>query len=185
MSTSTAPPEEDRFWSNARALSQKLVEEISSLQSGGYCKNVPSHLLAIITPVISAYNRTNLIRGFIRNGSPYWEEIRNKNLVFFGENADAIFAAKLPIQNVYIFRELFSEKDAHGAPLIKAETIDYIWNNFQAMVKISIKYVHRERQPTIYQDEAGNNKIRYANPDFFPELNVAELAKIWNITLSP
>lgn len=178
------PSEEERFSCNARALTQKMSEEISALQAQGHCTNVPTQILAMLPTLISMYNKKDLIEGFIRNGYKYWEEIRNRDMIFFRDNADEIFAAKLPTVNVRLFREIFAEKDARGNQLLKPETIEYIWSNFQAMVKIALKYIHRERRPLVYQDQAGNNCIRYANPDFFTEIDVPRTATIWKVTLA-
>lgn len=179
------PPEEERFSSNARALAQKLCDEITVLRNQGYCQNIPSILLAVIPGIIAGFDKITLIDGFIKNGADYWENIRCHDMMFFMENADMIFASKLPVQNVSIFRELFSQKQGDGSPLVKPETIDLIWKNFEAMVKISLKYIHRERKPITHQDEHGELRVRYTRPDFFPEINIVELAGIWNIKLSP
>lgn len=183
-SGSSVPSEEERFSCNARALTQRMVEEIDILQAQGYCANLPTHLLKMLPTLIAMYNKKELLEGFIRNSYRYWGEIYNRDIVFFRDNADEIFAAKLPTVNVRLFREIFAEKDSRGGLILKPETIEYIWNNFQAMVKISLKYIHRERRPSTYQDQAGNECIRYANPDFFAEIDVPRLATIWKVTLA-
>ena len=55
---------------------------------------------------------------------------------------------------------------------------DEIWDLLDSMVKISIKYIHRERKPSTYLDE---NKVlvqTYKN-SFINNVNLAHHAKNW------
>jgi len=192
MSSSTSEPsEEEKFSSNATALANTLCREIIELQKRGYCSEISSVILNIVPSVIKAWDKTSLINSFIENssGDPVkeeipvcWEMVRAKDLTFFVQNADKIFASKLPVENVNMFSNVFTKKDKQGNPLLSAETIEYIWKIFSGMIRISIKYVHRKRRAIPHLDETGEVKYRYT-AECFDHLNIPELALLWNFKL--
>lgn len=174
--------EEERFKNNAVVLARTLVQEINRLkETENKCRDIPG-MIAVAPVYLETKNAADLIEGFIEaceENPTFWSNIKEKNLDFFVSNADEIFVKRLPIENVGIFYQLFNGDN--GKPFLKAEVINKIWAIFTSFVKISIKYIHRKRQPILHQDHQGNQVVRYTK-EFHNLYNLEELAREWDIT---
>lgn len=176
------PPEEDRFYQNTMALSDYMRELAEICWEAG-CKKVNPQMIGIAKVYLSGLNKIELIDTYIKHANSFWEQIRNREEVFFLENAHAIFQ-KLPVKsdNINAFKVFMTAKDSNGDPIIEEEDKDVIWDYFSAMTKIAIKYIHRQRRPKRIQKPEGY-KVVYTNK-FFPEIDVRSLSRKWNIELT-
>ena len=69
-------------------------------------------------------------------------------------------------------------KDSQGNKLVDETDRDTLWRFFFSFVKISIKFVHDEREP-YYID----GQFRYAKK-YFPEIDLQVQSKKWGIKLA-
>lgn len=173
-------PEEDRFSKNTIILSQAIYEGITQLYNAGY-KTVDPVLISYAVTVITAFNKHYLIQGFIENShDKCWDNIRARDEVFFIANASDIFKY-LPMDHVNLFKDLFLTKDKTGKLVVPNTLKEQIWKLFDAMIKISIKYVHKNRNPESYETKEGI--INTYKAEFFEDVDVAKHAAAWKVQL--
>ncbi|GAG34663.1 unnamed protein product, partial [marine sediment metagenome] len=89
----------------------------------------------------------------------------------------------LPIDtsSINAFKIFFTAKDDQGYDIIKEDDRLAIWNIFESLVKICIKYIHRVRGVKLVSTPKGLRPAYIKKA--YPKIKVRELAKIWNIDL--
>ena len=178
--TDNIAPEEVRFSKNATILANALYESIETLYNAGYQTINPS-LIQMAATMISSFDKHYLIQGFIENSHiKCWDLIKVKNEEFILKNSGEIFKY-LPMNKVNLFVDLFTTKDQNGNFVISDDLKEEIWTILQAMVKISIKYVHKMRTPQCVI--INNNIENIYTSSFFDDIDLNKHCKVWNITI--
>lgn len=175
-------PEEDRFMANTLGMTKLMHELISAAYAKGF-KEINPQIIGLAGGYLSGYNKTDLIETFITHTyEECWEKIRLSNDDFFISHSTKIFG-KLPVDESYIgsFGSLFTKKHEDGSAIISVDDKKALFRNAQSLVKICIKYIHRKREVKLVEID-GVFKPRYLY-NFFPEIKVRELAKLWDIKL--
>ncbi len=173
-------PPEERFQKNAKIMAEAVLEAIQTLYKLGYQTIDPNMVILVVT-VISSLDKHYLIRGFIENShEKCWDEIKKRDEVFFVKNACDIFKY-LPMDKVNLFKDLFQTKDSHGQSVIDQDLKNQIWALFDAMIKISINYVHIGRGAYSCATTKGI-KNSYKNK-FFDNIDITTHANIWKVNL--
>ena len=176
MSEPVVLPEEQRFAKNAVVLGQAVLASITKLYNEGY-QIVNPILVQIAVAAIGAYDPHGLIQGFIENSHEIcWDAIKVRDETFFVENVGTIFKY-LPTQEVNLFKDLYTTKDVTGKTVISEALKEQIWRLFDAMIKISIKYVHNNRVPYEY------NGVKGYRSSFFDNVDVEKHAATWGVAL--
>jgi hypothetical protein len=171
-------PEEERFYKNICVMGEAIHECVSKLYGKGY-KTVDPQIILLALEVMSVFDKNFLIRGFIENShSKCWNYIQKRDEVYFVQNSADIFKY-LPMDKINLFKDLFLTKDETGASVVPQALKDQIWSILDAMVKISIKYVHKNRKPSI---NPKGEKV-YLDPCFFNDLDLEWHAKNWGVLL--
>lgn len=177
MSSAPKAPEADRFMDNTTILIEAIHESVTKLYNEGY-KTVNPSIIFIAKCIIGGYNKDYLITGFIKNShSTCWDSIKSRDEVYFAENSGEIFRY-LPMDKVNLFKDLFTTKDRNGNSVVSEELKNEIWDIFDAMIKISIKYVHKNRQP--YTDSEEN---KCYSVEFLPDVDVEYHSSKWGLNL--
>jgi len=161
------PPEEERFAKNAVIMAEAIYMGMKKLNDEGHTDvNLPFIQLAIA--MIKDFDRHDLIQGFIKNGHDQcWDKIKARDETFFVDNVTSIFAP-LPMNMVIIFKDLFIAVDKQGKPIVSHDLKQSIWQLFDAMIKIAIKYIHKQRKTDI---------------SFFKEVQLHQHAATWQVQL--
>lgn len=176
----SAVPEEERFAKNSVIMGTALHEAITKLYQGGY-KTVDPNLVGLAITVMSAFNKHSLIQGFIENShQECWDYIKQRDEEYFVMNASNIFRY-LPTDKVDLFRDLFTTKDPQGRHVISQSIKDQIWSLFDAMIKISIKYIHKGRAP--YSSQSAEGITRAYGAQFYEDVDLNRHASTWNVQL--
>lgn len=175
------PPEEVRFMTNLLDLAD-LVHELASTCWDAGRHDVNPSLVAIAQNFLESYDANELIDVFIRNSHMYWDKIRDRNEDFFISNAHVVFQ-NLPVKtdSINAFKVFFEAKNDKGEYIIIKEDRDAIWDMFDSLVKICIKYVHKARGSKLVQTKDGIRPA-YKNKKY-QEIKVREQAKLWGIEL--
>lgn len=141
------PPVEERFANNCRILLEAIKDGIIQLRAAGYAKSVDPGLVDLAILMLAPYDKHKLIQGFIRNShSECWDQINERNEIFFSVNAAKIFHA-LPMDIIVVFKDMYETKDASGNSVVPDKTKQEIWVLLDNMVKGAIKYTHSLREP--------------------------------------
>jgi len=180
MNSASSAPEEERFAKNATIMAQAVHEGIKRLYESGY-KTINPSVIELAITVISTFNKHYLIQGFIDNSHQQcWDNIKKRDETFFVQNASDIFKY-LPMDKVNLFKDLFLTKDSNGNCVISQSLKDQLWSLFDAMIKISIKYIHKGRSPHSYFTPDG--PCNAYGSSFFDNVDLAHHANVWNVQL--
>lgn len=173
-------PEEERFSDIAVQLSQAIHYCVTDLFNMNY-NTVDPALVLLVTNIMQRFDKHTLIQGFIENSHiECWDKIKKRDEEYFVENASNIFKY-LPSGQVNLFKDLFTTKDSNGVSVIDQDTKNQIWKLFDVMIKISIKYVHKNRLPYSVKESCTFNK--YYERDFFIDVKVEQHAETWGVVL--
>lgn len=176
----SAAPEEERFAKNTTIMAQAVHESVQKLYNAGY-KTVDPTIVALAVTVISSFDKHYLIQGFIETShEKCWDSIKKRDEVFFVNNASDIFKY-LPMDKVNLFKDLFLTKDSQGNSVISQSLKNQLWDLFNAMIKISIKYIHKNRCPYSYQTNDG--VVNTYGASFFDEVDLNKHAGVWGVKL--
>lgn len=182
MSKATITPttEEERFSQTIEELI-KLVQDLTiEVTKKGY-KIVDPQVIGVAANVIKIFPTNKLLEVFIRRSNDHWEKIRVKNKDFFIDEAHNMFS-DLPGGHVSAFKDLVSIRDKDNNPVVSSDDIDALFEFFHAMIKISIKYIHKQRQPIVVK-QADGTLYKYNVPSNFEYVQLDTHAKNWGITL--
>ena len=173
-------PEEERFTDVTIKLSEAIHYNVTNLNNMGH-KTVDPNLILLVSSGIQFYDKHTLIQSFIKNShEECWDKIKERNEQYFIENASNIFK-DIPSGDINLFKDLFNTKDQNGVDVVDQDIKDQIWRLFDAMVKICIKYVHKNRAPFAQKDE--DNINHYYERSFFDEVDVIRHSTEWKLTL--
>jgi hypothetical protein len=142
------PPEEERFLKNTIELIKAVHHGVKNLYDKGY-KVIDPKTIELAICVISSKNfdKHYLITKFIeKSHQECWTKIKQRDEHYFINNAHRIFE-DLPAASSFVdmFKDLYLTTDKNGKGIIDDSLKDDIWNLFDAMIKISIRYVHKNR----------------------------------------
>jgi len=173
------PSHEERFYCNVVDLSKLIEELITICYENGY-KYVHPSLVKLATMVISGTNKTTIMENFIFYSYPYWEKIAKREESFFLENCKNVFK-DLPLDKVDAFKVLFTAVDSNGTPIINDEDRCGIWDFFEGLIRICIKYIHEKRKPKLKSTPEGTKRVYETK--FFPDINLQRYATLWKVEL--
>jgi len=175
------PPEEERFITNVLDLTA-LVHELASICWDAGRKDINPQLVLFAENYLEGYDPKKLIDVFIRYSHNFWDQIKNRDEIFFIENAHVIFK-HLPVDssNINAFKVFFTAKDENGNNIIEEDDRMAIWDIFESLVKICIKFIHRVRGVKLVSTKKGLRPAYIEKK--YPKIKVKELAKLWKIDL--
>ena len=174
------PSEEERFGFNVEGLCETVVVLIKKFNDCGV-NTVSPMLITLASKFVSTFTKKKVINGFIEKSYEFWNQIKTRNNDFFLENATKVFG-DIPIDNVDVFKGLCTAKDRNGNFIMTSKDYDELWPFFESFVKISIKYIHKERKP--YTSRTSREVIYgYENPKFAEYINLPKAAEEWLIKL--
>jgi len=176
------PSESVRFKTNTIHLTDLVHSLITDCWDNGV-KDINPTMIVLASAYLKNYDDVDLIEVFVSHSHKYWDEIRAHNENFFIEHSSSIFS-KLPVGqgNIDAFKTLFTAKK-NGVSIISDEDKAGIWEHFESLVKICIKYVHKIR--VCYLKENPETKKMHPCYKFnrFPEIKVLEHAKKWGVEI--
>ena len=175
------PNEEERLSGNIVDLTNLIYELIGICHKAGKTKIEPA-LIMLASGIIEAYDKTKIIENFIYYSVDFWDQISQRDESFFGENCAKVFC-DLPKDHVGAFKELFEATDIEGNPIIIQDDKNAIWDFFDSLIKICIKYIHRVRGPKIKDFEDGKGDRPVYTISKFPDVKIQRFAGIWKIDL--
>ena len=163
------PPEQTRFKRNALTMANAILFGISKLSEQGYEVIDISNIQLIIALLQSKeLDEHFLISNFMKKSHKVWDKIKERDELFFCENASSVFDF-LPADRVNIFKDLFLTVDKQGKNVIEQTLKDQIWGLLDNMIKVSIKYLYKKR---------------LTDTTLLPDINIDHHIKIWQVICS-
>ncbi len=175
------PNEEERFSRNIVDLTDLIHELIGTCYKAGKTAIQPA-LIMLAGGILEAYDKVKMIENFIYYSHEFWTQISKREESFFGENCAKVFR-DLPKKHVGAFKELFEATDNQGSPIIIKEEKDSIWDYFDSLIKICIKYVHRKRGPKMKDFGDGKGTRPVYTVEIFSDIRLQYFASIWKVDL--
>lgn len=175
------PPEEDRFQSNMLALVDLVRELIATCHASGKTTINPA-LISLARGILESYDKKVAIENFIGYSYEFWDQISKREEIFFLENCSTIFR-DIPGNHLDAFRELYEARDAEGKPIIIESDKDAMWEFFDSLIKICIKFIHRERGPTMKDLNKGKGPQPVYTVNSFPDVRLQHYSNVWKVDL--
>jgi hypothetical protein len=161
-----AKPEEERFSLVTANMIDAIQYGVSSLHKKNLTTIDPNNI-TFVGEFIKTLDKHFLIQEFIKKSHMHWNKIKDRDESFFITHASEVFSF-LPNTYIAMFTDLFTAVDKEGKKVIKQNLKDDIWDIFDAMVKISIRYTHKKRISEV---------------DFIQNLDVQTHATTWKLQL--
>lgn len=192
MEKTDKPSPEERFHANVVGLGELLYDIVKEVNGKGYEIVTPS-MIELTVRVLEKLDHVTVIHTFISKSyegeriaefkDHCWEKIRGRDRTFFLQNAGKIFSdlPMVPTNSVNAFSKMFSLKDAEGNFVVSKEDEEEIWEYFESLVKIAIKYIHEKRHPVLIHRES--EEIRRYENRAFENIDIVRHARSWGIDL--
>lgn len=137
--------EEDRLLINIDILVELIMEGIKLMgNEQEFSANIQQ--LQLFKNITKMMPTKTIIDNFIKHSHlECWDLIKTKNESFFIENAKNVFKS-VPAPTIEILKKMFTETDKYGNQIMDQNYRDNIWKVLHNMIKISLKYIHRERK---------------------------------------
>jgi len=163
------PPEETRFKKNVLTMANAIHFGFLKLSENGYkVMDITKIELFIALLQSKELDEHFLITNFIEKSHKVWDKIKERDEIYFCNNASSIFDF-LPADKVNIFKDLFLTVDQQGVQVIGQTLKDQIWGLLDNMIKVSIKYLHKKR---------------ITNLNFLSDININHHILIWQVVLN-
>jgi len=187
------PSPEERFHTNLVGLAELIFDLVTEVNAKGY-NIIPTKVVELAVHLLYQMDHITVINTFIsgsnkpdEKGGPVpfedhcWTKIKARDRRFFLDNVGVIFHG-LPSNQINAFSRMFSLTDTDGNPIVAKEDENEIWEYFESLVKITLKYIHSKRQPQLVR--RGTEEIRrYKADDFFESVDLAQHTRHWDLTL--
>lgn len=160
------PAEEVRFAKNVSIMGHAISAGINKLNNEGYKVIDPITVLVAIS-VIENHDPHDLIHQFIiKSHEECWDKIKERDETYFIQNISKILNMGNN-ESINIFKDLFTTVDKNGVNVLSKKLKDEIWDLFDAMIKIAIKYIHKQNKQS--------EKYKHVDLD--------KHCKVWKITV--
>lgn len=189
---SKRPSHEERFHVNVVGLGHVICDLVKTVTRKGHTVVNPQ-LVDLAVCLLSKLDCVTVIETFIYKSNENegedtmqfedhcWTKIKNRNRSFFIENAGEIFS-DLPANRVDAFSRMFSMVDKDGKSMVPEDDENEIWDFFESLVKIAIKYIHSKRKPQLLRRGTEETR-RYEDDTFFSKVDLSRHAECWEIDL--
>ena len=172
----------DLFKENVLDLVKWLSDLIDYIYNQGY-RNIPAPtIVKMAVNFIEKQNAKIMIETFIEKSYSHWDQIEKKQEQFFFDNISTIFG-DLPITAVDAFKSLFLLTDSGGRKVVDTEDRDYIWEAFDTLIQLSIRYIHEQRQPSLHM-VGGKTQPFYSNATYKAHINITSHVQHYNMDLT-
>lgn len=173
------PSHTKRFYQNIMDLASLIHELIIICYDKGY-KSVDPRIVKFGSVFLGTMDEVTIIDVFIKNSYMHWVKIHGRDESFFMDNAKDIFSKVPGSQHLDSFKVLMESKTATGENVIITEDRDALWDYFDSLIKICIKYIHQGRGPKVIDKDGKSTPVYTVK--FYPEItNLHHMAKLWKI----
>lgn len=164
------PSEEVRFYSVLSGFMSLLESTVFDLFSAQKTTLHPDKV-RIASKYISGQLKNKLIENFVVNSEKYWGRIKERDEPYFFERIDEIFGSDTFKEEMAPVKKIFADN------LVSDDVKTSFWKFMDSLIKISIKYIHRERVGIL---KDGQEIYLGSCMDF---CNVKEHADNWGVKL--
>ncbi len=162
----------------------ELCDNVSAMVGDMYelgHKRIHPNLLNAIKAYLLDKNIDTIMGKFIEGSVGFWDQMRNHKEEFFVNNVSKVFGDLPYPKEIKEFSNLFLLREPDGSRLLIEEDRELIWEHFDSMISICIVDIHQQRHPSIKKVE-GKGKAVYTR-SFYPEIKLAEQARLWKVKL--
>lgn len=180
---SDQPCTEERFKIVIIDMAQLIRKIVVYVNSKGYKTKLTPQTIDLGTVALNGFSGKKLTHEFVKRSykiapgcetDTYWDKAREKNEDFLHQNLSILFG-ELSMDLVQDFSDIMKLKDDKGKYVVVDETRESIWEFLQALIKISIRFVHETRKPELI-----DGKKQYT-VEYFSEISVSKQVTLWKI----
>ena len=190
---------EDRFKANFDMALDVISEILAILEGHQVACPIGSFFYSIGKTFGKQMDKVTVINSFISKTAAYWQFIRDRDPEFINNHVLTMMSGEESmvshIGNINKMFTIIQEKKfilndgsttnpelSLKISSLLAEKLDQMWQLLESFVRISIKYVDRNRSPTIITNPDGTTKRKYEKA-FYPDLSIKKLVDLWKINL--
>lgn len=172
----------DKFAEVMQGLCDNIKEMVTDMYEMGH-KRIHPKLIDVIKAYLKDKPKTSILEAFIEGSVSFWTQIRRREEDFFINNVTKVLGSLPYPKEIKEFSRLFLLKDEDGNRVLLDEDIEIIWEHFESMICICIVYIHMGRHPGIKKPDSKGVATPVYTKSFFPNIKLAEQARLWNIKL--
>lgn len=165
---------EQRFQDNVNAVCE-ISENIEKVARARGIDLASPMMISLTKEIIKVMPQETLVNMFIKHSYTLWSKIHAREESFFKTN----FFPELPFVSQVLSKVLSDEYDP---PIISPELKDELWRIFGGLVRISIRFIHEKRGPTLAEVAPGQWIPKYER-EYLPQVVVEAAAKEWGVKL--
>lgn len=169
-----SPPEQVRFTANVKSLGT-FVHKLVTIAWDKGVKAVNPSLAEMAKELLESFRGEDVIDTFIESSYCYWDLVKERKKEFFIEKAGIVFGP-LPVNYESAYKMLFSTEG-----LLTEEDEEDLWEHFICMIKISIKYIHKNSEP--FSIKSGSSITQVYGKPFMPFIDTRLIASKWGVPL--
>jgi len=179
------PSHAARFHANLLGLIDDVKAIVSSLEDEKINTGLSPLTFDLARVVVGGWKAEDVIDGFVQRSTPYWEEIRSKNMDFLITHANTIFGDIKMESQVDAIKRLFSLKktvEGKSVSAVPPKLLESIWETLHGMVRISIRHIHAIRNPQPVVKADGTTVMEYLNPTYGSGISLRKEVERWGVT---
>lgn len=180
MSNTSTITQPDKFQKTFDEFFDVMGTVITDLNNNGKT-NLNVSNVAMVRQFILSLDKTYLINTFIEKSNTYWDSILKKDDDFFVNNSNKVFGDYANMSEFNALKIIFS-KNKDGISLVDDDTKEAVRDYLYALIKISIVHVFNSKEPKV-EKNGYKVSITYGKKNAFPNINIIENIKNWEIKL--
>lgn len=172
---------EDQFINIINGFIVLFEDIIKTAYKAGYTTLNPEVLKIgniVLNEKIKKLGHAHVLHSFIRHTHEHWKYVAESDEKHFSKNLHKI-VKEVPQEYTLEFCRLFMGTDKKGKSLIPQEDKDAFFENATSLIKISIKYIYKKRDPKVHED----GKIEYQTNFFGKEISLSKYSKMFDVKL--
>lgn len=182
-------PDHERFHKCYLGMIDTIHDAIAELHAAGRVSITPE-MVTFIRPMVANVDPRKSMQQFITSShETCWDHVKTRNtqelLLHANDIVKGLFSGGLPIDVVSIFKTILEARHPNGTLVVSADIIDGIWESFEALIKIALKYIHNGRNPHTCLREVKGAKVptKVYGAKFFDDVNMAHHVPLWGVKL--
>lgn len=171
---------ENKFIGVINNVIELFMDTISTAHKNGHT-TLNSEMLKMAKVILSkkmdGIGAKGVMDNFIKKTNEHWEKIAEKDEKYFSKNLPDI-VTDVPADYVKEFCKLFTGTK-NGKSLIPEEDKDALFESIIELVKISLKYIYKNRNP-VFKD----GKFVEYKDKFYPTISLSKHSKLFGVKLN-
>jgi hypothetical protein len=178
---------EDKFVSGISQFTEFIIDIVSVASKNKYTElnaNAIAFAAGFANSKIKEFGNKYATDQFIIKSNKYWKNIYERDIDVL-KNHLSEMCPLIPTNILDQFVQLCVGKTQSGKSYIDSDDMDALWDFVFNFIKISIQYIHYNRKPEYSEAKSESKTPTFTyTANFFPDVKVGEMVKLYNVKLS-